>query len=473
MSSGQTETAPRPQRHREATLYHPLAGAGARASAPAAAGATDGAALLAALRAQALSAYEAAELPVWRRSGFWTTSFAPLRLEALEVLRHEHSGQADAQVPLPAVAERTLPQRQRAGRIVQLDGSVVAVELAEDLREKGVRLCSLQDAADEGHEAFVSWYSRRLTADRHKLEAANAALWTGGAFLHVPAGVVVEHPFEIVHVVGAAGSEQHARVLIVGGQTSEFAVHEYTLAEEFTGQALHTEGFELYLEDGARCRLAHFQDLGSGEVFDATTRFVGVGRDAYCHWLPALLGGHLTRQHLELAVMGPGGDMAFRGIFFADGDETLDTFAVDLHEVGPSGGDVHWRGAAAGSARASMEGLIKIDPGAQQSHTYLQIHTVMLSPKARIDAIPSVLVSADDVSASHGGSVGELDEDVIFYMQSRGLDRAAAVRVLVEGFFEPVLGELADEPLQGVVRARIAEKLAAAREEIEAYAAGR
>ncbi len=117
-------------------------------------------------------------------------------------------------------------------------------------------------------------------------------------------------------------------------------------------------------------------------------------------------------------------------------------FAVDLHETGPSGGDVHWRGAATGASRASFEGLIQIDPGAQKTHTYLQIHTMMLSPKARLDAIPSVLVSADDVSASHGGTVGELDEDAIFYMQTRGLDRASAVRVIVEGFFEPLVSEL-------------------------------
>ena len=145
-------------------------------------------------------------------------------------------------------------------------------------------------------------------------------------------------------------------------------------------------------------------------MFDVSTRFVGVGRDAYCHWLPALLGGHLVRQHLELAVSEPGGDMAFRGLFFTEEHEHLDVFAVDLHETGPSGGDVHWRGAATGESRASFEGLIQIDPGAQQTHTYLQIHSMMLSPKARIDAIPSVLVSADDVSASHGGTVGELDE---------------------------------------------------------------
>ena len=161
------------------------------------------------------------------------------------------------------------------------------------------------------------------------------------------------------------------------------------------------------------------------------------------------------------------------GLFFTEAEEHLDTFAVDLHETGPSGGDVHWRGAATGQSRASFEGLIQIDPGAQKTHTYLQIHTMMLSPKARLDAIPSVLVSADDVSASHGGTVGELDEASIFYMASRGLDRPSAVRLLVEGFFEPVLGQLDDEPLEELVRGKIAAKLAAAREDIEAYATAR
>ena len=356
---------------------------------------------------------------------------------------------------------------------MQWDGSVVSVELDPELAARGVILCSLEDAAREHAELFGEWYSRRLTYDRNKLEAANAALWTGGAFLHVPAGLAIEEPFEIVYAIDGPGVAQYGRTLIVGGPTAEFRVHEYDLAGDFEGQALHAGAFELYLQEGARCRLAQVQDWGSGEVFDASTRFVGVGRDAHCHWLPALLGGHLVRQHLELAVSEPGGDMAFRGLFFAEEQELLDVFAVDLHETGPSGGDVHWRGAATGTSRASFEGLIQIDPGAQQTHTYLQIHTMMLSPRARLDAIPSVLVSADDVSASHGGTVGELDEDAIFYMQTRGLDRASAVRVIVEGFFEPLISQLQDEPLEEVVRAKIAAKLAAAREDIEAYAASR
>jgi Fe-S cluster assembly scaffold protein SufB len=446
-------------RHREASLYHALHGAGAG----------DGR-TLAQLREAALRAYETLEVPVWRRSGFWSTSLQSLDLDALETSVQE-SG-------VPDVVTRTLPDGPHAGRIVQSAGAVVQVELDEALAERGVILCSLEQAFEQHGELVREWYSKRLPIDRHKLEAANAAFWTGGAFLYVPHGVVVEEPFEIVYAIDRAGVAQYGRTLVLGGPTSDFKLHEYELAETFPdgGQSLHAGAFELYLQDGARCRLAQYQDWSParpGEVFDVSTRFVGVGRDAYCHWLPALLGGHLVRQHLELAVMEKGGDMAFRGVFFAEEHEHLDVFAVDLHETGPSGGDVHWRGTATGESRASFEGLIQIDPGAQQTHTYLQIHTMMLSPKARLDAIPSVLVSADDVSASHGGTVGELDETAIFYMQTRGLDRAAAVRVIVEGFFEPLISEFQDEALEQLVRERIEHKLAAAREDIEAYATSR
>ncbi|HEV3071214.1 MAG TPA: SufD family Fe-S cluster assembly protein [Solirubrobacteraceae bacterium] len=456
-SANGAAVALKPGRHKESTLYSALRGAGAGGKGK----------TLAQLREEALCLYERTELPVWRRSGFWTTSFQELDLEQLEV-RHHPQGE------VPEIVTQTLPERPRAGRLVQREGSVVHIDLNPELAAKGVVLCSLEEAAETHTELFNKYYSKRLTMDRHKLEAANAALWSGGAFLHMPAGVIVEDPFEIVYVLDGAGAAQYARTLAIGERGSDFKLHEYDLAPDFDkGQALHTGAFELYLKDGARCRLAQMQDWGNGEVFDASTRVVEVGRDAYCHWLPALLGGHLVREHLELVVSEPGGDMAFRGVFFAEARELLDVFAVDLHETGPSGGDVHWRGAATGSSRASFEGLIQIDPGAQQTHTYLQIHSMMLSPKARIDAIPSVLVSADDVSASHGGTVGELDEAMIFYMQSRGLDRAAAVRVIVEGFFEPLLSELQDEPLEELVRAKVTAKLARASEDIRQYAASR
>jgi Fe-S cluster assembly protein SufD len=452
------EATPVPKRgaSREATLNHALAGAGGG----------DGRSL-SALREAARAAYEAAELPVWRRSGFWTTSLRGLDLAGLQARVPDATGAPSA------VVSEALGDGAFAGRLVQRGAGVGSVTLREDLAAQGVILCSLEQGAQQHAELFEAHYLRRLTYDRDKLEAANAALWSGGAFLYVPPGLVVEDPFQIVYEIPEAGIVQYAHTLAVGGRSSDFRLREYQLAPDFEGQALHVGGSEVYLHEGARCRVAQLTDWGRGEVYDVSKSVVSLARDAYCHWLPCLLGGHLVRRHLELAVTEPGADMAFRGLFFTEGSEHLDVFGVDLHEAGPSGGDVHFRGAATGASRASFEGLIQINPGAQQTHTYLQIHTMMLSPKAKIDAIPSVLVSADDVSASHGGTVGELDEALIFYMQTRGLSRAEAVRVIVEGFFEPLIVQLEEEALETAVRSRILAKLSAAAQDIDAYAAAR
>jgi Fe-S cluster assembly scaffold protein SufB len=448
------EPAVKPGSPPVATLNEALDGRGA------------GGAPLAALRERAQAAYDSLELPYWRRSGFWQTSFTDLDLAALAPVTHAREDSA----PLPAI----VAGQKNAGVLVQRDASVVHVSLDPELEQRGVILCSLEQAAAEHTELFERYYLKRLTLDRHKLEAASAAFWSGGAFLHVPAGLQIEEPFQIVYEITAPSSAQYAHTLAIVEATSEIRLREYDLADpSFAGPALHAGQFELYLNDGARCRLAQLTDWGEGEVSDVSTSVVEVGRDAYCHWLPALLGGHLIRHHDELVVAAPGGDMAFRGLLFSQASEHLDVFAVDLHETGPSGGDVHWRGAATGESRASFEGLIKINPGAQQTHTYLQFHSMMLSDAAKLDAIPSVLVSADDVSASHGGTVGELDETKIFYMQSRGLSRPQAVRVIVEGFFEPLIVQLDDEPLEHQIRERIGAKLAAAAADIERYALAR
>jgi Fe-S cluster assembly protein SufD len=419
---------------------------------------------LAESRVLALEAYERLALPNWRRSGFWTTSLEDLDLDTLEERTHEPD----------AAGAAFLDGQPAAGILVARDSSVVHVELTPELAERGVILCSLEQAAREHTELFERYYLRRLRIDRHKLEAASAAFWNAGAFLYVPAGLQVAEPFQIVYEISQGGTAQYTHTLAIADQGSDIRLREYGLSAVEGGEAsLHAGQFELYLEDAARCRLAQLVDWGTGAVHDVSTSVVEVARDGWCHWLPALLGGAVVHHHDEIVVAGQGGDMAFRGLFFADRQEHLDVFAVDLHETGPSGGDVHWRGAASGASRASFEGLIKINQGAQQSHTYLQFHSMLLSSDAELDAIPSVLVGSDDVSASHGGTVGELDEELIFYMQSRGLTRPQAVRVIVEGFFEPLIVQLDDPQLEQLIRDRIGAKLAAAADEIERYALAR
>jgi Fe-S cluster assembly protein SufD len=423
----------------------------------------DAAALIEQRRKQALERFEGEPLPTWRRSGFWTTTVRKLELDRLEPRRYEPSD------GLPPDVADALGDDEVGAIVVQRGASTVHVELAPELAEQGVVVSSLEDAIDSHPELVGEWYGRRVSHDEGKFAAANAAFWTGGAFVYVPRGVKVERPIQVAYVIDEGGTAQYARTLVVVDELAECVVREYCLGGPIEGQALHAGAFELFARPGSNVRLAHYQDWGPGEVYDISTKRVEIGRDAHVSWVPIHLGGHMTKQTLDIVTAEQGSDMRHTGLYFTERDEHLDLFTTDRHEQGHTTGDTVWKGALAGESRASYEGLIEIVPHAQESHTYLQTHSMLLSPKAKADAIPSLIVKTDNVSASHGGTVGELDEELLFYMQTRGVSRREAVRILVEGYFEEVVQRLADPGLEALVRRRIAAKLSAAEDQVAEF----
>jgi Fe-S cluster assembly protein SufD len=285
--------------------------------------------------------------------------------------------------------------------------------------------------------------------------------------------VRLEKPIQVVWLIDEPRLAQYAHTLAVIGEFAECSLREYQLAPHVDGQALHAGAFELYALPGAQVHLAHYQDWGSGEVYDVSTKRVEIRRDARVRWVPIHLGGHLTKQTLDIITAEQGSDMRHTGMYFTERDEHLDLFTTDKHEQGHTTGDTVWKGALSGESRASYEGLIHIVKGAQDTDTYLQTHSMLLSPRAKGDAIPSLIVETDNVKASHGGTVGEIDEDQVFYMMSRGIARPDAVRILVEGYFEAVIQRLHDPVLEQIVRGRIAQKIAEAEEDVREYVAQR
>ena len=414
-------------------------------------------------RKLALDAYEREEMPTWRRSGFWTTSLKKLRLDELEPRRYEPVDE------LPEIVREHLGDEQHAGLIVQRGASTIHTHLDPEAAEQGVVVMPLEQAAEEHAELVERWFMQRLSHEEGKFQAAAAAFWTGGAFVHVPKNLKLEKPIQVVWLIDEPGVAQYAHTLAIVGEHAECAIREYCLGAPIDGQALHAGGFELYARPGSQVRLAHYQDWGPGEVYDISTKRVEIARDAHVDWVPVHLGGHVTKQTLDIITAEQGSDMRHTGLYFTERDEHLDLFTTDKHEAGHTTGDTVWKGALTGASRASYEGLIEIVQDAQESHTYLQTHSMLLSAKAKADAIPSLIVKTDNVSASHGGTVGELDEEQIFYMQSRGVSRREAVRILVEGYFEEVVHRLADPGLEDLVRRRIAQKLAAAEDQVAEF----
>jgi Fe-S cluster assembly protein SufD len=421
-------------------------------------------------RKAALEFFAKQPVPQWRRSGFWTTSVKDLDLDGVQSRYYDAVGSREA---LPNSVRALLGDGPLAALIVLRGDSVVYTELSDEAAGAGVIACSLEDAFEQHGEIASAWYGKRVSHTEGKFVAANAALWSGGAFVYVPPDVSVSGPLQIVNLIDEAGTAQYARTLVVIDRGSKAAVREFNVSTDFDGQALHAGVLEMFVRESANARLASLHDWSNGDVYDVSTKRVEIARDAHCSWFPIHLGGRLTKQTLDIVTAERGADMRHNGVYFAQGDEHLDVFTTDLHEQGNTTGDTVWRGVAAGRSRASYEGLIEIVEGAQGTNTYLQTHSVMLSREAKIDAIPSLVVKTDDVSASHGGTVGEIDEQQVFYMRSRGITRAEAIRVLVEGFFEPVVSLYEDEWLESLVRTRVAEKLAAAGDDIATYAASK
>jgi len=417
-------------------------------------------------RREALDVYEAEPVPTWRRSGFWTTSLRGLNLDLLEARRYEPLAEGD---PLPETVAEDIGGADLGGLIVQRGASTIRSWIDPAVAEQGVIVCPLEEAAELHPDLVQEWYMRRLSAHEGKFAAATAAFWTGGAFVWVPKDVQLAKPIQIVYLIDEPGTAQYAQTLAVVNENASASIREYDLGTPFEGQALHAGAFELFARPGARAKVAHFQDWGPAEVFDISTKRVEVARDAFVSWVPVHLGGRLTKQTLDIICAEPGSDMRHTGLYFTEGEEHLDLFTTDRHEAGHTAGDTVWKGALTGSSRASYEGLIEIIENCQETHTYLQTHQMLLSQKAKGDAIPSLIVKTDSVSASHGGTVGELDEDQIYYMMTRGIPRSEAVRVMVEGYFEEVVQRLDDDGLKELVRRRIAQKLHSAEDQVREF----
>jgi Fe-S cluster assembly scaffold protein SufB len=409
-------------------------------------------------RRAALEAFEAEPIPTWRRSGFWTTSLRGLELDALEPKRYEPG-------ELSSFVLDHLGGEEHAALIVQRGASIVHCDVQDDR----ITVMSLEDAVEQHPDLVREHFAKRLPYDEGKFQAGTAAFWTGGVFIHVPANERIEKPIQVVWLIDEPGTAQWAHTLAIVGEHADCRIREYTLTPDFEGQALHSGAFELYAHPGAQVHLAHYQDHSRGEVYDLSTRRVEIRRDARVKWVPIHLGGRLTKQTLDIVTAESGSDMRHTGMYFTERDEHLDLFTTDKHEEGHTTGDTVWKGVLTGESRASYEGLIHIVPGAPEVDTYLQTHQMLLSPKARGDAIPSLIVEVDNVKASHGGTVGELDPEQIFYMMTRGVSRAEAVRVLVEGYFEEVVQRLDDPGLEELVRRRIAEKLKGAEDQVREF----
>jgi len=216
---------------------------------------------------------------------------------------------------------------------------------------------------------------------------------------------------------------------------------------------------EIYVGDGAHVRYAAIQDWGAGVTHLGIQR-VRVGRDAEFRTLSVGFGADLARTETEVLLAEPGGFSEQLGVFFADGEQHFDHRTLQDHVAPNCRSDLLYKGALRDRSRAVYSGWVHVRPDAQKTNAMQTSRNIVLSEHAKADAIPNLEIEANDVRCGHAASVGPVDEETVFYLQSRGIPREDAERLIVSGFFQEVLDRVTIDEVRLGSEAAIARELA-------------
>ncbi len=411
-------------------------------------------------RLAAWETYEGLPMPLrsdeeWRR-----TDLRGLKLDRLTPFAGVERGGDGLDGLLPAEGEGGLGATvHRAGAVVQRDASVVHTELSPEVAAQGVIFTDLDTAVRE-HPDLVRQYfmTEAVPTGFGKFEALHAAFWQGGTFLYVPKNVQVELPFRAFAVAGEPGAAIFAHTLVVLEQGAEAFIVDAYRSETQERQALASAVVELIVRQDAKLRYVQVQDWGR-HVWSFMTERSTLADDATLNSLHVTLGSKFSKASIGAHLRGQNSLAEMLGIFFGDGDQFFDHHTFQLHESPYATSDLEFKGAIKGSARSVYSGLIKVEVGAQKTDAYQQNRNLVLSRTARADTIPNLEIGANDVRCTHGATVSQVEEEHLFYLQARGIERSEAQKLIVEGFFRPVIDRIPVAEIQDFLESAIAHKV--------------
>ncbi len=321
---------------------------------------------------------------------------------------------------------------------------------------EGVIFTDILTAA-ANHGDLVSQYLGSLfRMDQDLLTASQAAHLNGGVLLYVPRGVVVPEPLQVVYEA-EEGEAQYVHTLVIVEDNAEVTLLE---RYEGTGDYLHIGVVEVFPKQGARVRYGYLQNH-STDAWAFTFRRGKTGRDASLDWAGGEFGGSLVRSEIINDVNGEGSESKLKVVFGATDRQHQDLVAHQVHTGSNTHSDILGRGVLSGKAHTVFRGNGQIEHNAKNASTYQRQQALVLSDKgARADSIPALIINEHEVAgAGHAATVGQLDEEQLFYLMARGLSRKAAIRMLVLAFLGPVLEQIPVEELREEMTALMGEKV--------------
>jgi len=408
-----------------------------------------------ALKAQRMAAWENFEsLPMpstsdepWRR-----TDIRGLDVDQVKM-------QASAKTPVAAELLQPLVAESHGALLVLQPGHAPDLQTEDDFQEQGVVFTDWATAVREHAEILDRYMDTVVPAEDGKFAALAAAMSQEGVLLYVPAGVKLQQPLHSIFWAPGTDAAFFHRVLIVleRGASAVF-FHEAASPTEIEGQTVHAGIVEISVAEEASLKFVEVQNLGR-HVWNFTHERAKVGREGRLDWIFGAIGSRLTKTFSDLDLTGQGAEGRFSGFYFASERQHFDHDTQQNHLAPNTMSDLLYKGALIDQSRSVCQGMIYVAPEAQKTDGFQANRNLILSKKARADSIPGLEILADDVRCTHGATVGQLEELPVYYLMTRGFPREEAERMMIDGFFAPIMERIPFEGLRERFRGMIEAKL--------------
>ncbi len=418
----------------------------------------------AAYRARAWEAFGKQALPditqeAWRRTDLRALPVGSFRLPA--------QGAYQALPAVPPDLLRPLIADQHGGQVVLSPGGST-VDLDPALAAQGVIFTDLQTAAAQYPKIVERILGQTVNVEEGKFAALAGAFSQNGVLVYVPRNLQLEQPLHSILWGPGSGLAHvsHLLVLVDEGASVSY-VHESASPTE-SADALHAGLVEIKVMSGASLKFVELQSWGK-HVWNFTHERVRVERDGQLEWIFGAIGSKLTKNFSELDLAGEGATGRMSGFYFTDGKQHLDHDTQQNHLAPHTTSDLLFKGALKGNSRSVWQGMIYVAKGAEKTDGYQANRNIVLEEGARADSIPGLEILADDVRCTHGATVGRLEEEPVFYLRSRGIPKPDAERLVVEGFFDPIMQRIPFEGVRERFHEAILEKMDGAEQIANVY----
>jgi Fe-S cluster assembly protein SufB len=337
-----------------------------------------------------------------------------------------------------------IPEAERkflSGVGAQYESEVVYHQVNEKLEAQGVIFTDMDTALREHEDLVREYWATIIPANDNKLAALNSAVWSGGSFVYVPAGVKVEMPLQAYFRINTENMGQFERTLIICEEGADVHYIEGCTAPVYSSDSLHSAVVEICAKKSSRVRYTTVQNW-SQNVFNLVTKRAVAYEKATMEWVDCNLGSKLTMKYPSIYLMGPEAHGEILSIAFAGDGQHQDAGGKIIHAAPRTSSSIFSKSISKDGGRATYRGLLEIADGATESRSKVVCDALLLDEDSRSDTYPTIRIDENDADVGHEATVSKIGDEQLFYLQSRGLDEEEASKMIVNGFIEPVTKEL-------------------------------